>query len=241
MNASTSLLSRLPNYTPLHPNVYILTPSEQIENDLTKAINSGSTESILSLLDQPLFGVFTFNCLKPDFCKQFIEELDHLEKNGVSLKRPNSMNRYGAILNPLGFDHFIGGLLKQYIVPLASILFKEVGGDNLQHYHAFTIRYKFGEDIQLKRHTDDADVTLNICLGKTFTGGKLYFVGVKDSSIQKVPKSLHQFKREYEETDLTHELGKAVLHLGKHIHGANPIESGERVNLIIWCKVTPFS
>lgn len=32
----------------------------------------------------------------------------------------------------------------------------------------------------------------------------------------------------------THEKGRAVIHLGRHRHGADNIESGERVNFILW-------
>ena len=34
------------------------------------------------------------------------------------------------------------------------------------------------EDLDLDFHYDDSDVTLNVCLGKTFTGGELYFKGL---------------------------------------------------------------
>ena len=41
--------------------------------------------------------------------------------------------------------------------------------------HAFTIRYSLGEDTDLKEHIDDADLTLNICLGTVpFEGAHVY-------------------------------------------------------------------
>ena len=40
--------------------------------------------------------------------------------------------------------------------------------------------------------------------------------------------------------EVEHEIGIGVLHLGKHIHGANPVASGTRVNLILWCREEPF-
>jgi hypothetical protein len=44
-----------------------------------------------------------------------------------------------------------------------------------------------------------------------------------------------------EEHDLKHEIGVGILHLGDHVHGARKILSGERVNLICWCKKEPFA
>lgn len=55
-----------------------------------------------------------------------------------------------------------------------------------------------------------------------------------------IPKSFHRFRVEGEITEFEHEIGTAFVHLGKHIHGARPIEEGERVNLIVWCKIKPF-
>lgn len=108
------------------------------------------------------------------------------------------------------------------------------------YQHAFTIRYTTSGDKKLDTHVDDADVTLNICLGKQFTGGRLYFQGLKDSTISKVPQGTHSYFKDGKEYFIDHQIGKGLLHLGKHIHGAQNITSGERINLIVWCKNTPY-
>ena len=73
-------------------------------------------------------------------------------------------------------------------------------------------------------HTDDSDVTLNVCLGKEgFRGAGLTFCGVMATSAHR--KLSHVYG---------HELGRAVVHLGNQRHGADDIRSGERRNLIIW-------
>ena len=43
--------------------------------------------------DQTQFGLFT-----KEFCDLLLEELDHLSNSGIPMRRPNGMNRYGAIL-----------------------------------------------------------------------------------------------------------------------------------------------
>lgn len=73
------------------------------------------------------------------------------------------------------------------------------------------------------RHTDDSDVTFNVCLGREFTGAALTFCGALGSAHHR------QFSCEYK-----HVKGQCVIHLGRRRHGAGAIGSGERVNLIIW-------
>mgnify|MGYP003333528851 CR=1 FL=1 len=46
------------------------------------------------------------------------------------------------------------------------------------------VQYKHGEDLGLDMHTDASDVTLNVCLGKEFTGAGLTFCGVRGDPAQ---------------------------------------------------------
>ena len=43
--------------------------------------------------DENSFGLFT-----KEFCQRMLEELEHLSNSGIPMRRPNGMNRYGAIL-----------------------------------------------------------------------------------------------------------------------------------------------
>ena len=77
------------------------------------------------------------------------------------------------------------------------------------------------------RHTDDSDVTLNVCLGQDFSGAGLTFCGdVGDADHRALS---HRY---------SHVPGRALLHLGRRRHGADTIATGRRVNLIMWnyCK-----
>ena len=42
--------------------------------------------------------------------------------------------------------------------------------------------------------------------------------------------------KEFDLTIHEHRFGEGILHLGRHLHKALPIESGERWNLIIWMR-----
>lgn len=76
-------------------------------------------------------------------------------------------------------------------------------------------------------HHDDSDVTLNVCLGKDFEGATLSFCGAFGSAEHR--KHVHTY---------THRVGRAIIHLGSHRHGADNIVSGERYSLIMWSTGT---
>jgi hypothetical protein len=63
----------------------------------------------------------------------------------VKAKAPNSMNKYGMVLNDLDFQDLLDPLFKNVFQPLASLLFGNQGGDNLHHYYAFTGLFKLYE------------------------------------------------------------------------------------------------
>merc|ERR1719231_1610739 len=69
----------------------------------------------------------------------------------------------------------------EVLQPLAHALFPGIGS-YLGHHHSFIVRYKVGEDLGLDMHTDDSDVTYNICLGKEFSGAGLTFCGMMSKS-----------------------------------------------------------
>lgn len=80
------------------------------------------------------------------------------------------------LLNELGFDEgFLTPLREQYLTPLARLLFPEQGGGNLDSHKAFVVTYKMDEDLDLNYHYDNAEVTINVSLGKEFCDGVLYF------------------------------------------------------------------
>lgn len=81
-------------------------------------------------------------------------------------------------------------------------------------------------------HTDDAEVTLNVCLADGFTGGALRFHGKRDDSRVFGPSEIpepHQF-------DYVHTLGRALFHLGAHFHEVRDVSDGHRHVLICWFK-----
>lgn len=80
------------------------------------------------------------------------------------------------LLDELGFDEsFITLLRELYLRPLMALLYSDCGGSCLDSHKAFVVKYSMGEDLDLSYHYDNAEVTLNVSLGKEFTEGNLFF------------------------------------------------------------------
>lgn len=78
-------------------------------------------------------------------------------------------------------------------------------------------------------HTDDSDVTFNVCLGLDFTGAGLSFCGMLGAPDHRKHSATYEHAR-----------GTCVCHLGRKRHGAGDIQSGERLNLILWNHSSTF-
>jgi superfamily II DNA or RNA helicase len=68
--------------------------------------------------------------------------------------------------------------------------------------------------------------------------GTIYFNGLLCRRCQQL--SYSPFPLTPEQVEIKHKLGRALLHRGQHRHGANEITSGERYNLILWCRSNQY-
>lgn len=179
--------------------------------------------------------------------QRLLDELRNVEAWAESstwaLKRPNSMNRYGVVLEDIGLAPLMDALVEALVEPMVAALWpaQAARGElaDLSDLHAFTVRYRGGEDRHLDTHTDSSDATLNVCLGGNFRGGGVYFHGLAgaEGDEDRDPMTCpHPTNCQRCLVTHPHESGVALLHLGTHIHGAHPIEAGERTNLIVWCS-----
>ncbi|KAG8456056.1 hypothetical protein GDO86_002018 [Hymenochirus boettgeri] len=222
-------------YKPRHPELYVLQESFLAGEFLAAVKYSKSPQANLEGMVQHLHSItdkriYQLPVFLPGFCTKLIEELENFEKSELPKGRPNTMNNYGILLNELGFvDTFTAALCEKYVKPIASLLYPDWGGGCLDSHRAFVVKYSLQEDLDLSGHYDNAEITLNVCLGKVFADGNLYF-----SDMREVPVN----ERKYAE--VKHIIGQGVLHRGQHIHGALPITSGERWNLIIWMRASQY-
>jgi len=167
-----------------------------------------------------------------------VEDLDRLEDwathNGVALRRPNSMNMYGVILDDLGYGQALSELVERVFSPLSSALYSLLDVHALDHHHGFVVDYSDETDIDLGFHVDDAEVTVNICLSEGFSGGDLFMRG------RRCFGHMHTPPEPEEAFVYAHTPGRALIHAGMHRHGAYAIEGGRRRNLILWCRSSVY-
>ncbi|GMI89848.1 CUPULIFORMIS2 [Hibiscus trionum] len=226
------------HYQPLHKELYTMNASNFFAPSFLKAINENREESFRRIMTEPSQGVFTFEMLQPHFCELLLSEVENFEKWVLETKfrimRPNTMNKFGAVLDDFGLETMLDKLMEDFIRPISKVFFSDVGGSTLDSHHGFVVEYGIDRDVELGFHVDDSEVTLNVCLGKQFTGGDLFFRGVR------CDKHVNTETHKDEVLDYSHVPGRAVLHRGRHRHGARATTTGHRVNLLLWCRSSVF-
>lgn len=187
------------------------------------------------------------NLLTADGVAAVRRHLDAIADSGIPIRRPNGMNRYGALFDPsvpgavgsnVPLVEFLDMLASDFVRPLGRLFFPNHAGsedDDAQHY-AFTIRYSEEEDVELREHSDASVVTLNLNLNLPnegdYEGSSIYFVTEHDQQIHDGGGTADRKRRQRHE--LTFESGMALVHRGMVRHGAMPISRGHRHNLVLW-------
>lgn len=169
-------------------------------------------DPLAELIEEPTPGVFVFDAFTPAYCKHLLAELDQFGD-----VQPNSMNKYGRVLEDIGYQPFCDSLLDTLVNPLVRRVYPGMG--RMKDVYGFTITYS-RKQRNLDQHYDSSDATLNICLGRDWSGGRLVFLD-DDGRI---------------EAKLNQRVGRAVLHPGSYMHKAQNVTRGERCNLILWCQ-----
>ncbi|KAJ6340238.1 2-OXOGLUTARATE (2OG) AND FE(II)-DEPENDENT OXYGENASE SUPERFAMILY PROTEIN-RELATED [Salix viminalis] len=226
------------HYKPLKRELYTMHPVAFFVPSFMKAINDNTEDSLRSIISEPSPGVLTFEMLQPRFCELLVAEVENFEAwvndTKFRIMRPNTMNKYGAVLDDFGLETMLDKLMDGFIRPISKVFFPDVGGATLDSHHGFVVEYGKDWDVDLGFHVDDSEVTLNVCLGKQFSGGELFFRGTR------CDKHVNTGSQAEEIFDFSHIPGRAVLHLGRHRHGARATTSGHRINLLLWCRSSVF-
>ena len=113
-------------------------------------------------------------------------------------------------------------------VPLSKHLFKVEGDEwNFDWSQTYIVGYDVEGKNGLIEHTDDSEVTINVCLSEGYVGGELGFGGMRGE------------EGEFE-AEVKLRKGGVVLHYGRQIHGVKRLEGGERYVCITWCRDTKW-
>lgn len=183
-------------------------------------------------------GIFSLALFTPAFCDLLVREVEHFEQSDLPRRRPNTMNNYGLVVGETGMHGLMSHLLSVVIGPASAALYpREAFANSLDHHHSFCVQYRarLEEELYstgdegLDMHQDSSEVTLNVCLGKDFEYGGLVFCGrTGEAGVRQMQYAHRQA------------VGEAVIHLGRHRHGAAKITRGERCNLIVWARSSAF-
>lgn len=221
-------------YQPARPDVYNLLQEASLAPEFLAAVRYSASpganlEGLLQRLDTVSEGkrIYRVPVLAAPFCRALLQELEHFEQSDLPKGRPNSMNNYGVLLRELGLDEpLVTPLRERFLQPLTALLYPDCGGGRLDSHRAFVVKYALGQDRELGCHYDNAELTLNVALGKDFTGGALYFGELAEAPAGPEP------------LEVQHVVGQGLLHRGAQLHGARPLGSGERWNLVVWLRAS---
>jgi hypothetical protein len=210
--------------------------SDFIEPNLLKAMEAKDVEMLQRLVEATnVEGVYRLQIFTDSFVRKVLEELEHNDASGIPTRRPNGMNRYGAMLDQLGLEQpLMESIAQSLLHPLAQVLFSDfVSMDDVAELYSFVVRYHPNEDVELAEHTDASAVTVNICLvPDSKERSPLYFKEKRllgGSSASTVDSN-----KPMDATFVTlDQPGMAVIHLGQHVHGVAPVR-GARSNLVVW-------
>ncbi|XP_006894700.1 PREDICTED: 2-oxoglutarate and iron-dependent oxygenase domain-containing protein 2 [Elephantulus edwardii] len=223
------------SYRPARPEVYITLQDAALAPEFRAAVEYSASpgahrEGLLQQLEtlseeKRIYRIPVFTLA---FCSALLAELAHFEQSDLPKGRPNTMNNHGVLLHELGLDEpLVTPLRERFLQPLMTQLYPEYCEGPLDSHRAFVVKYAPGQDRELGCHYDNAELTLNVALGKAFTGGALYFGGLFQA-----PSAL------METLEVEHVVGQGVLHRGGQLHGARPLGTGERWNLVIWLRAS---
>ena len=198
-------------------------------------------------MDQEMFDVFSFSLLTPEFCSILRTTLRDLSTLAESDEFSHlNFGRRVIDLDSIGLGWVTDLLFHVYIKPISQHLFatteKLVDADDVKNdaspildwrqgyvagYSADPTGSKGVTRHLLVPHTDDAEVTLNCCLGEeTFEGGSVEFYGLRGTPEE--GQLVGRVKRP--------NIGTALLHSGRHLHAVSQVTSGDRYAFIIWTR-----
>eukprot|EP00056_Hartaetosiga_gracilis_P008802 m.126497 g.126497 ORF g.126497 m.126497 type:complete len:580 (+) comp12994_c3_seq3:276-2015(+) len=180
-------------------------------------------------------GVFSIPLFNSHACDCFDAEVQMFREANIPHLPPNSMNRYGAVLDDIGMESLFDIMTAALANPIWKAFFHMEGDGvedlncDLDSHHCFVIQYRPEEDRSLDMHTDDSELTINVNLCDRFEGSGLNFCGVRGRSDHR--KHSLQY---------VHEKGRAAFHRGTLRHGAEAITNGYRSNLVMWFHSNRF-
>eukprot|EP00978_Attheya_sp_CCMP212_P007412 scaffold17185_cov56-Attheya_sp.AAC.2 len=207
------------------------TIEQVLTGETTVELDPGMMEN---WLDQEMFDVYSMDLLSQEFClelKGFVRKVVALGETEEFVHL--NIGRRSVDLDTIGLG-WINDLLFHLVMrPISRLLYVSTESmDELDWRQGYVAGYSVDPAAvrgaprqRLVSHTDDSEVTLNLCIGDEFEGGALQFRGLRGTDEE--GELLGEFQPQ---------LGTALLHAGRHLHEVTNVESGDRYAFIIWAR-----
>ncbi|MCO5597706.1 hypothetical protein L7F22_051787 [Adiantum nelumboides] len=225
-------------YKALHQELFVFRADRFLVPTFQNMLRDGSAAAVRRTMcaHGPL--LYSFDMLQPHICNLLLQEVQHFEtwlhQSNMQKSPPNSLSSAGVVLDDIGLNPVLQTLMQQCVAPLVPVLFPQLGQAPLDSHHGYVVTHCENLEPSIGCHIDNSEVTLNVSLSKAEEGGELFFKGVR------CVQHLDDPERDLEVAEYTHVPGRALLHLGKHRHGARPVLKGKRTNLVLWCRSSKF-
>lgn len=212
--------------------------------------------------------VYTIPIFCDTFCSELLDATDKISEASAASDNSVAQRLRERPLNleACGFEWLSDILLHLIVRPLTAVAFPNEtgrrmgsasgGGNDLDWKTAFLVGYGLEKTpgitrTSLIRHSDDSEVTLNICLGKVFAGGELVFGDIRgNSALATVHSGGGSGTRGAggggggtgtgggiaKSTKVAPRLGRALLHRGRQLHEVLPVVEGERFAMVLWAR-----
>lgn len=201
---------------------------DYLDENFIASFNDNNTDCLTEIGKNIFYG----KILSDIFCDLVMEKIKSHELNeGQKLtQNANSMHDNAILIEDLGLKELIDEFCKKFLMKLIYLKFPVCMNYEFNSIHSYVVRYGSKMDSSLDFHVDDSLVTMNLCLNEGFTGSDLIFNGIR------CPMHIDTPYEDNEKIIIRHKKGLSVIHDGKNRHFVNPIQSGNRYGLIIWCQ-----
>lgn len=205
--------------------------------------------------------VASFPIFNAKACQMLMEELENAKErfpHAADLSIPNNVGnetrsrRTGVVLADLGLDRLAQALVSAVLTPLSRVLYPRWAPESFDSYHAFSIHvaplHNRSEPAEgkvvgdrLPEHIDVCEVSMNICLGKVFSGSDVHFTRVNGVNGERgglrgwnttVAGGAGGARRVAGQW-VHHQPGWAFINLCQQFHSTNKLQSGERHSLVV--------
>ncbi|GJN05605.1 hypothetical protein PR202_ga23252 [Eleusine coracana subsp. coracana] len=160
---------------------------QALERYLPSTIRAASREQKLAVMRRVLVGedpaVLRARQRQRDYMEaiQSAYQVDRFQRWAYIMNqrivRGNHMDKRSVNLSDFGLETMLDDLVKDFIAPIIKGRYPELGALSLDSHHTFVTSYIQGEGEGF--HVDDSEVTVNVCIGGEFTGGDMYFRGIR--------------------------------------------------------------